>query len=286
MSWVATAIGGSAIVGAVVGSNASSDAADAQASAAKKASAIDKYKFDKTLEINEPWLEAGQTALTKLMGGYTMAKPDRSAIEAELLKEQGVDTESDSGATYNIGFFGTLLNMIKNRVQEKRREDAAADISEEVDAAYAAAMKEYEGSKVEGLLTSGPGEYTESDYHKWLTAKGEQDTENYLASRGLTNDSIAGRAITDYKQNAAMGGRQQWLDEYYQSLNPWFSAAGLGQVATNTVSNANTASAANQINSAYEAGNARASGYINNANSITGNLQTGINNYLMWKALA
>lgn len=62
MSGVATAIIGSAILG----SEASSDAADAQLQGSRESSAAQERMFNKQVELQAPWRAAGEQALNKL----------------------------------------------------------------------------------------------------------------------------------------------------------------------------------------------------------------------------
>lgn len=61
--WVAGAVVGSAVIGA----NASSKAAKAQAGAASEASNLEREMFERNVELNAPFREAGITALNKLV---------------------------------------------------------------------------------------------------------------------------------------------------------------------------------------------------------------------------
>jgi len=61
--WVAGAVVGSAVIGA----NASSKAAKAQAGAASEASNLEREMFERNIELNAPFREAGVNALNKLI---------------------------------------------------------------------------------------------------------------------------------------------------------------------------------------------------------------------------
>jgi hypothetical protein len=60
--WVAGAVVGSAVIGA----SASSKAAKTQAAAAGQASDLEREMFERNIELNAPFREAGITALNKL----------------------------------------------------------------------------------------------------------------------------------------------------------------------------------------------------------------------------
>lgn len=60
--WVAGAVAGSALIGA----SASRSAAKAQAGAAEQATDLQRDQFERQVELQEPWRQAGITALNKL----------------------------------------------------------------------------------------------------------------------------------------------------------------------------------------------------------------------------
>lgn len=62
MAWVAVAIGGSAALGAY----SANKAAKTQAGAANRAADLQQQQFERQVELQEPWRQAGITALNKL----------------------------------------------------------------------------------------------------------------------------------------------------------------------------------------------------------------------------
>lgn len=69
MSFVTAALigAGGAIVGGMISSRASSRAADTQAAAADRASEAQERMFERQVQLSEPWRQAGETALNKLV---------------------------------------------------------------------------------------------------------------------------------------------------------------------------------------------------------------------------
>ena len=67
MTWVATAVVGSAIVGGVVASDASRRAGNIQADATKAAQDAQERMFERQVELQEPFRQAGIGALNKLI---------------------------------------------------------------------------------------------------------------------------------------------------------------------------------------------------------------------------
>lgn len=71
---MALAIGGSALLGA----SASKSAANTQAAAADRASELQERMFNKQVELQEPWRQAGVNALAKMQSGDVMGYMDPS----------------------------------------------------------------------------------------------------------------------------------------------------------------------------------------------------------------
>ena len=74
MTWGLTAVAGATLVSGYMGSKAAGKAADVQAGAADRAAALQQQQFDKQVELQEPWRQAGITALnalTPLATNYT-----------------------------------------------------------------------------------------------------------------------------------------------------------------------------------------------------------------------
>lgn len=68
MSWGLVASAGATIVGSVIGSNASGKASDAQVQAAQVGAASQERMFDKSLELQQPYRQAGYDAIQGLQG--------------------------------------------------------------------------------------------------------------------------------------------------------------------------------------------------------------------------
>lgn len=74
MPWMALAIGGSALLGA----SASKSAANTQAASADRATELQERMFNKQLELQQPFQEAGVNALNKMQSGNVMGMMDPS----------------------------------------------------------------------------------------------------------------------------------------------------------------------------------------------------------------
>lgn len=100
MSFIAVAIGGSALVGAAAGAygasksaGAAQDAASLQAAAANRATDLQKSEYDQTRADQQPWRDAGVTALSGL------SNPDfqKSFTAADFTADPGYQFRMDQG---------------------------------------------------------------------------------------------------------------------------------------------------------------------------------------------
>ncbi len=134
-------------------------------------------------------------------------------------------------------------------------------------------------------INAGPGEYTQSPGYEFRLNEGKKAIQNAASAKGSVLSPSTSKALTRYAQDYATGDYQNWLANYYQSLTPLQSMAGLGlTTASQAAAQGNNVAAnigANQLASGYATG----AGVINAANSITGNVNSGINNYLAYSQL-
>lgn len=269
MSWVAVAIGGAAVIGAGTSIYASGKASDAQAQAAAQAG---DYQSAATIKSAEIMADAQKEA-ARLQSEAS----DRATAE---LRSQYQQTEADLAPWREAGVKGL--------------------------ATY------------EKMVEAGPGEFTESPGYQFRLGEGLKALEQSAASRGKQLSGQTQKALTEYAQNVATGEYDSFLQRYYQSLLPYqdlsnmglSSAARTGQIGqstaqgiagieTGTASNIASgllAAAANQgqytmagasglSNAALQAGQARASGYINQANTVTSALQNALSLYTLSKII-
>jgi hypothetical protein len=110
MSWVAVAIGGAAVVGAVVSSNSADKAKDAQDEATKAGTAtahdslaLNKQQYEEGVARQKPFLDAGVGALGKLNTLLGLG-PDSSAQGYGSLNQPftGADLASDPGYQFQL----------------------------------------------------------------------------------------------------------------------------------------------------------------------------------------
>ena len=88
MSGIATAIVGGAVIGGIASNKAASTAASATEAAANTSADIQREMFNKQVELQEPWRQAGINALTK-MQGQTNAMPAAFSGQVDLTQDPG-----------------------------------------------------------------------------------------------------------------------------------------------------------------------------------------------------
>ena len=201
MTWIAaTATVGSALIGA----NASSRASKAQQQAQREASAAEERMFNRQVELQEPFRQAGVNALPEL-------------IEASRYTPFGMEQ-----------------------------------------------------------LQAHPG-------YGLRLKEGLRALENSAAARGGLLSGNAMRGITRFGQGLASDEYTNAFNRYQAEraarLNPLQSLVGMGQSNAATMAQQAGQYGQNLAQGAATMGNIRASGYIGQANALTGALGQGLNYY-------
>jgi hypothetical protein len=258
--WVGGAIVGSAIIGSIASNRASStqaqaagEATQAQKDISDQQVALQREQFNKQLELNAPFREAG------LAGTNQLLKQLQSGPYASA-KFGGVAGYDPASAMRNFG---------------------AADF--QADPGYAFRLSE--GMKALDRTAASRGGLLSG-----ATLKGAQRYGSDLASQEYQN--AFNRYQANRAQQAQEYGNafNRYQTERTNTLAPLQSLAGVGQSATqqaqqasqnyatgasNALGNFGAAQGSNIIG----AGNARASGYVGGANAISSGLGQGLNFY-------
>jgi hypothetical protein len=118
-----------------------------------------------------------------------------------------------------------------------------------------------------------PAQYQAQDPgYQFRLDEGNKAIQNSALARG---GAFSGRAAKDLMRF----NQGQASQEYGQSYNRLASLAGVGQTATNSGNELGANYANNAASNMIGAGNARASGYIGQANAISGGIGNAINGY-------
>jgi hypothetical protein len=134
-------------------------------------------------------------------------------------------------------------------------------------------------------INAGPGEFEKSPGYDFRLSEGTKALERGAAAKGGLLSGGASKALVRYGQDYATNDYDNFLARYYQSLSPLQNLSASGGNAAAQTGQAAIQTGQSIGQNTIAAGNAQAGGAINHANAITGGINSGVNNYLMWKYL-
>lgn len=120
-------------------------------------------------------------------------------------------------------------------------------------------------------------DYQQSDYSKFIQQQGLDAIAAKSRAGGYYNTGATSKEMMQYAQDIAGQDYQQYLSNYYQSLNPYMSMAGLGQQQSQALAGQSSQAASNLGQSAVGAANAYAQGITGAANAQTAGMQNLLN---------
>lgn len=207
---VAAAIVGGAVIGGVASNMAAGKASDAQVEAGRDSNATQLAMYNQTRADQEPWRQAGATALGQMSAGTA------------------------PGGDFNRDF--TLADFQKD-----------------------------------------PG-------YQFRMDQGQRGLEAGAAARGGLLNGGTLKALSRYGQNYASGeysnAYNRFNNDRTQRFNRLSSIAGTGQTAATNVGNMGTQTAYGIGQTQQAIGNARASGYVGQANAINNGISSLSNFYM------
>jgi hypothetical protein len=193
--------------------------------------------------------------------------------------------------------------------ENKRQFEATQAVNEKIRTENLAALAPWRTAGTNALTTltekvnAGPGEFTKSPGYEFRLAEGNKAINNAASAKGNVLSAATTKALTDYGQDYATNDYQNFLANYYNSLTPYQNLSNTGLsaatggissnnqlAATNSGLTSNQASVNSGLNSGIAnanylatiaAGNAQAGGQINQANVISGALNSTSNNSLL-----
>jgi len=244
------AIAGTSIFSGIMGDKA----AKSEERAAGKAADLQWKMYQQGREDLAPWREAGIYGLNALTGEmeYGMSMPRRE------------DFMTKPSMTYDFSDFSAGPQGIPGTPTFD-------------EAAYNDAMDKYyaSGERTGGLL-EGPGEFTEDPGYQFRLSQGVNALDRSAASRGSVGGGAHKKALLEYGQGLGSQEYQNFLNRYYESLNPYFSLAGMGQVSAGQGASMGTQTGQLMGQNYLAGGRAKAGGYANWANA----LNSGMENYI------
>lgn len=214
------------LVGGLLGSDASSDAADAQSAAAARTDATNRYIFDTQTELQRPFRETGVTAnnrLAQLLGlseggegnGSLMQTFGRDQFEADpgyqFRMDEGMKGVENSGAARGMQLSGATLKALQKYGQ--------GVASQEYNNAFGRfnADQTNQYNRLAGVVNSGMGATNQISN---AAAQFGQNTASNNAAMGNAQAAGAigqanawsngiGQAINGYQQNQLMQAIQR-----------------------------------------------------------------------------
>jgi hypothetical protein len=245
MTWVATAIVGSAVVGA----SASKSAAKTQAGAAAQASDVQQRQYEQTREDQAPFRQGGLIAQNRLMTLLGLAPP-------EAPREGG-----------GSGVAGMVAGAVRDSMGQPQDSGLQIDRTSPDFGRYARDF--------------GMADFVTDPGYNFRFTEGQKALERNAAARGGLISGGALKAATRFGQDM---GSQEFTNAFnrYQinrsnQINPLQGFMSGGQSATNFLGTAGAANAANVGNLMTGGAAAQAAGQVGMANAVTGGLGTYLN---------
>ncbi len=100
---ITAVVGGGSIVSGVMGANAAKKAAKTQAASADYAAELQKEMFDKNIELQAPFREAGLTSQNRLLDLLGLSKNTGAAGYGSLMRDFGMsDFQADPGYAFRM----------------------------------------------------------------------------------------------------------------------------------------------------------------------------------------
>ncbi len=303
------------IAGAAMGSSAAKSAANKQAAAADAATQLEREQWEWEKEALAPWREQGTKALNYLSKmieagpGGTVRTATSSQTRDEAAYQSAIQTEMerrrlslpgsndpyettnpDNGTVINNpNYLGTLLTPRNVQNQSLNEQDIAYDLFYNPDTGQYEYPMTGGGETYEAVPSTEPyGGYEKSPYYDFLVSEGAKGLERGAAAKGMQLSGAEEKALIGYDKNMASTDYDTWLNNWYKSLTPWQSLAGVGQTAVNSTVQASQNYSQGASQNILNAGNAKAAGQLGQANTYANLLNWGGQqgaNYLLYSNL-
>jgi len=205
-------VGGS-LAGSLIGADAAGDAADAQSAAARDTNATNKYIFDKQVELQQPFREAGLTANNRLLqlmglkdGGDANGSFMQSFDASRMYEDPGYQFRLNEGtkALENSAVSrGGLLSGAAMKAIQKYGQDYA---SSEYDRAWQRdnATKTNQFNRLQALVGTGTG-----------ATQQVSDAAGQYATRVASNNASLGNS----QAAGVIGQANAWSNGIGQATN-------------------------------------------------------------------
>jgi hypothetical protein len=270
----AIAIGAVTSIGkGLIASSGAKKAANVQAQAAVDATAAQTAAADKQIALQEPFRQGGLTAQSRIFELLGLKDPNARAAptgpEAYGLRAVNTPSYGGDGGFGGFGGFGGATSYVDaqgNPVADVNAYMAANPLPA---AAPSADFGKYGRDFGTADFEADPG-------YAFRQSEGMKALERSAAARGSLMSGSTMKGIQRFGQDLASQEYTNAFNRYQvnrsNQLNPLQSLMGAGQSATNVQTGVQGQLGQNQATNIYNAGAARASGYVGSANALSGAL--------------
>jgi hypothetical protein len=251
MTWGMTAVAGATVIGGVLSSNAAGNAANAQKDAANQANATQTAQFNKQVELNAPFREAGLTAQNQLLTylglkapvtpyaptkadfneqAYLKANPDIAGLIGTSTAQPSEGgwgmTAEGPGFVYGGASAPQYTSAYDQYINQGQNEGRTFEYTPEGLARKTAAEQGNTTSPDFGIANKpfsyAPFEYTADPGYAFRISEGNKSMNAAAAARGGLISGNALKAGQDYGQAAAS-------QEYGNAFNRYLANYGNAQ---------------------------------------------------------
>lgn len=250
-------------VSSLIGAKGAKDAANTQAAAADRASAVSERQFDISRADLAPYRSAGSAALSVLRSRMGLDRAPSTQVRGQISREN-FDGDAYLAANPDVARAGVdpYQHYLEFGIHEGRAGFQLGDAS---------------GATNSPLLRKFTMEDFEADPVTQLSMRygldeGNKAVRRMLGATGMARSGAAVKALTrfnqDYAGSKAAESRSRFIQDQDVEFNRLSGVAGTGQTATMNTATLG-ANAANQIGqNIIGAGNARGAAAIAGANAI------------------
>lgn len=253
------------IGGALLGSSSSDKAAKAAERAAKESAKVQWDMYSQSRTDMEPWRQTGQNALAMYSGmlGVPAYTPQTQTASTAAPS----DTAAQTQQTQQPILWGHDGNEQPIYIYPKSTAPATSTPAPTTAPPTATTVQPAPTAPDYSAFYKSPG-YT------FRLNEGINALDRSAASRGRLYSGAQMKGVNNYAQGMAS-------EEYNNYANRLASLAGVGQTAATSTASLGAQTAGNVGNSLMEGGQARASGYLGQANAW-GN---ALNDYMTWQGM-
>lgn len=287
-----TAILGATLGSAAIGAAASKSASGAQVEAADRAAQLQREMFERQIQLQEPFRQAGLTAQQRYMNMLGLAQAPQTRSEAEIRNALAAQYRRSPMETGRFELEYVDDSGIPRGVKWVPAEGVGMTDEAALNAAVQAEMErqrraaqEYEALKASPEFGKYARDFGMQDFQQdpgyaFRMSEGLKALERQAAARGGLISGGALKAAQRYGQEAASQEYTNAFNRYQvnraNQLQPLQSLMGASQTAANVMGQSAGQYGQTAGEAYMGAGNARASGYMGGANALAGAIGQGL----------